>query len=208
MPFACEVFGPGATTSAPGSPRVIVSSEQTVLLSLLRPEVGLALWLRELPSGWTRALAPLLEATPFRVTAEGSPDEAWDASVAALPAPAPPDLLADGLRLARLFAALARTDRVRLRLEAIGGDACRKFHVDAGGLRLLVTYAGPGTQWTLGDPARAGTAIQQAPAGAVLALRGRARPGAHVVHRSPPLSTLPEARRRRLLLCLDEPEER
>lgn len=204
MPFLCEAFGPDAVAAAPPAPRALISSEETVLLAALRPEVGLALWLRPLPAGWARALAPLRAAAPFRVSAEGGPEEGWDALAAALPAPAPLDLLADGRRLAHILAALSRRPRLRLRLEGVTGDACRKFHVDAVGLRLLVTYAGPGTQWTMGDPDRPETVVHEAPPGAVMLLRGRARAGAHVLHRSPPLSALPCAQRSRLLLCIDE----
>lgn len=205
MPFLLEAFGPGADREAAPA-RAVIGRPQMTLLAALRSEVGLALWLRDLPAGWNRGIRPLLEAGAFRAVGEGSPGEAIDQAAAVLPASAPVDLLADALHLAELFTALSRSPRLRLRIDGITGDACRKFHVDAVGFRLLVTYAGPGTQWTLADPAAPGTTIHEVPAGAVAVLRGRARPGGHVPHRSPPLSHLPEARRRRLVLCLDEPE--
>jgi hypothetical protein len=209
MPFLCEAFGPEAAASPTPPARAVISTEQTVLLTALRPDVAMALWLRDLPQGrekldWKRGLAPLLKAAPFRAVAEGTPEEALDDAAAALPGPAPLDLLADALRLAHIFAALTRNPRVKLRFDGITTDACRKFHVDAVGHRLLVTYAGPGTQWTMADPEQANTTIHDVPAGAVALFRGRARPGAHVLHRSPPLSALPEARRARLVLCIDE----
>ena len=110
-------------------------------------------------------------------------------------------------------------------LYVVDRDNCRKFHVDAGGLRLLVTYAGPGTQLIVdpqrarpllaGDPEgsleefnaaviRAG-GIFQAKAGDVVLMRGQAGPGAPglgVLHRSPPVARLGL---RRLLLVLDAP---
>jgi hypothetical protein len=36
---------------------------------------------------------------------------------------------------------------VRLRLDAVTGDACRRWHRDCVPLRLICTYRGPGTQW-------------------------------------------------------------
>lgn len=205
MPFLCEAFAAApapAGGAAPPPPRAVISSMESVLLTALQPDVALALWLRALPRGWAREVAPLAAAGPFRAQGEGTPEDALDAAAARLPGPAPIGLLADALQLAHVFAALTRGAHVRLRLDGITGDACRKFHVDAVGLRLLVTYAGPGTQWTLGDPEEAPP--HQVPAGAVALFRGKARPGGHALHRSPPLSHLPEARRRRLVLCIDE----
>jgi hypothetical protein len=205
MPFLLEAFGPDAAAE-PEPARAVIGTPETVLLTALRAEVGLAVWLRDLPGGWQRGVKPLLDAGGFRATGQGTPEAALDEAAAALPAPAPLDLLADAQRLAHIFAALTRRQHLRVRLDGITGDACRKFHVDAVGFRMLVTYAGPGTQWTMADPGSEGAAIHEVPAGAVALFRGRARPGGHLLHRSPPLSHLPEARRRRLVLCLDEPD--
>lgn len=190
MPYVCEAFGPPASPAPETPPRAVIGGMENVLLTALHRDVALALWLRDLPGGWRREVAPLCAAGPFRARGEGTPEAALDEAAAALPAPAPLGLLADALRLARMFAALTRSDHLRLRLDGITGDACRKFHVDAVGFRLLVTYAGPGTQWTLGDP-DAGATLHDVPPGAVALFRGRARPGGHVLHRSPPLSHLP-----------------
>jgi hypothetical protein len=204
MPLLLEAFGPEAAASTTAPPRAVISTEQTVLLTALRPDVALALWLRGLPGDGKRGLAPLLKAAPFRAVGEGRPEEALDMAAAALPGPAPHDLLADALRLSHIFVALTRMARVKLRFDGITNDACRKFHVDAVGHRLLVTDAGPGTQWTMADPEREETTIHEVPAGAVALFRGRARPGAQMLHRSPPLSALPENRRARLVQCIDE----
>jgi hypothetical protein len=50
-------------------------------------------------------------------------------------------------RLIRLFAAVADTTAVRVKLEVEREDRCRYFHTDRVGLRLLCTYLGPGTEW-------------------------------------------------------------
>ncbi|GAP24473.1 hypothetical protein GLF_1355 [Gluconobacter frateurii NBRC 101659] len=93
---------------------------------------------------------------------------------------------------------------LRVRLEKVTTDSCRKFHVDCVGLRLLRTYVGPGVEWT----ADGGLTIHQAPDGAVVFLKGKHFPGwseaTSVRHRSPRLSALPIEKRQRLLLTIDE----
>lgn len=207
MSFLCEVFPPDAAPlSERTSPCAAVSADEAVLLEILRPEVALALWLRTEPTGWRRATAGLLAAAPFRAACEDLPEAALDGLMARLPAPAPLDLGADMLRLARLFATLTGHERVRLRLEGVTGDSCRRFHVDAVGLRLLCTYRGEGTQWTMCGPEC--RAPHQAPTLAVALLKGTRHappPPPGCLHRSPPVAALPESRRARLLLCIDEP---
>jgi len=203
MPFICEAFGPGATQATP-PPRAVVGAPETVLLSALRSDVALALWLRDEPQGFGKPLRPLRAAGAFRAVALGEPEAALDSICEQLPAGAPIALLSDMLRLSHMFAALTRSRHVRLRFDGITGDACRKFHVDSVGFRLLVTYAGPGTQWTLGNP-EAGAIIEEVPRCGVALFRGRMREGATALHRSPPLSSLAGARRSRLVFCIDEP---
>ncbi|UPY38819.1 DUF1826 domain-containing protein [Sediminicoccus sp. KRV36] len=203
MPLLCEAYGPEAA-HATTPPRAVIGTPETVLLTALSPDVALALWLREEPAGFAKPLKPLRQAGPFRATAEGTPDEALDSLCEQLPAGAPMALLSDMLRLSHMFAALLRSQHVRLRLDGITGDACRKFHVDSVGFRLLVTYAGPGTQWSMGDP-DGGAQIEDVPRCAVALFRGRKRAGATTLHRSPPLSHLPEGQRSRLVFCIDEP---
>lgn len=203
MPLFCEAFGPEAA-HAEAPPRAVIGTPETVLLTALRPDVALALWLRDEPGGFAKPLRPLRQAGPFRALAEGTPEEALDSICEQLPAGAPIDLLSDMLRLSHMFAALTQTKHVRLRFDGITGDACRKFHVDSVGFRLLVTYAGPGTQWSMGNPEE-GAQIEDVPRCAVALFRGRKREGATTLHRSPPISHLPEAQRSRLVFCIDEP---
>lgn len=204
MPLLCEAFAPDAATHEV-PPRAVIGTPETVLLTALRPDVALALWLREEPANFGKPLRPLRQAGSFRALAEGKPAEALDLLCEQLPAGAPIDLLSDMLRLSHMFAVLTRNEHVRLRFDGITGDACRKFHVDSVGFRLLVTYAGPGTQWSMGDP-EAGAGIEEVPRCAVALFRGRKREGATTLHRSPPISHLPEAQRSRLVFCIDEPD--
>jgi hypothetical protein len=208
MSFLCEVFPPeaGLRSEAPLAPCAAVSADEAVLLEILRPEVALALWLRPEPAGWRRMTAPLLAAAPFHAAAEDAPGAAVDSVLAALGQPVPVALAADMTRLASAFAAITGQDRVRLRLDGVTHDSCRRFHMDAIGLRLLCTYRGEGTQWTMcGAECRA---PHQAPACAVALLKGSRHvpaPPEGCLHRSPPVSRLPEDRRARILLCIDEP---
>ncbi|HEY4252040.1 MAG TPA: DUF1826 domain-containing protein [Roseomonas sp.] len=192
------------------------AADPDVLLGILRPDTNLAIWHRGIPEGLSRGLAALAAAAPFTATVEDAPDPAVDALLAALPHPAPLDLLLDIRRLATAFAAIADTGGgVRIRLEGIAGPACHRWHADAVGLRLLCTYRGPGTEWLplVGgapaarglDPAALPATPGRIPRGAVAILKGEAHPGnagAGCIHRSPPAG--PGARAR-LLLCLDAP---
>jgi hypothetical protein len=54
--------------------------------------------------------------------------------------------------LAELFLHVTGESEVRLRLEHVADDACRCHHVDAVRLRMLCTYAGPGTEWLHRSP--------------------------------------------------------
>ncbi|TYC86702.1 DUF1826 domain-containing protein [Novosphingobium sp. BW1] len=109
-------------------------------------------------------------------------------------------LMAD---LCRRFAAIMGCAEVKVRLEVIRTDACRKFHADYVPARLITTLAGPGTQWievdaiTQGEPEE----IHQMRAGDVGLFKGRLlAPEPAILHRSVPLSALGGTR---LLLVLD-----
>ena len=128
-------------------------------------------------------------------------------------------LLEDVLEQLALFGRLANTTSFRLLLATVNTNMCRRFHTDINSLRLLCTYAGPGTLW-LPDEAvnqqayRGGNGneeivsdenlIQQAKAGDVVILKGALYPGANpVVHRSP---TIEDTGAERLLLRIDSNE--
>jgi hypothetical protein len=96
--------------------------------------------------------------------------------------------------------------RCRLRMEAVGTDACRKFHTDQVRIRLLCTYRGPGSEWVPDEHvqrSRLGphgenedivpelSAVRRVPRFAAALLKGdafdRRTPG--IVHRSPLLAS-------------------
>jgi hypothetical protein len=52
------------------------------------------------------------------------------------------------------FCSIADTHHARVRLERVEDDGCALFHADTLRLRMLCTYAGPGTEWIENDNAR------------------------------------------------------
>jgi len=103
-------------------------------------------------------------------------------------------------RLAGRFARLMRSARLRLRLEVIETDACRKFHQDNVTVRLLMPLSGPGTQWTVASRADEATINQLSP-GEVGLFKGRlGAPVPLILHRSPPIAGSGQGR---LLLAID-----
>lgn len=121
------------------------------------------------------------------------------------------DMLIDDISaLAKIFAGLMRARFLRLHLDVVTTNACRKFHVDAVTSRLVCTYRGTGTQYGTSrggsDPER----IFTVPSCAPILLRGTLwpeQPASGLLHRSPPIEGSGETR---LLLVLDpvtDPED-
>lgn len=121
-------------------------------------------------------------------------------------------LVDDVVEKAELMAELTSAPALRVRLDVIDDDRCRKFHVDDVRLRLLTTYRGPGTQWVSPQVAARlapgalppDDAIRNLPRGHVALMRGgkggtAARPG--ILHRSPPIAGSGVVR---LFLAIDE----
>jgi len=112
-------------------------------------------------------------------------------------------LVEDIAALADIFSRLMNVSWLRLRLEVVTTNACRKFHVDTVTARLVCTYRGTGTQYGTGrkwgDPRRVFTV----PTGCPILLRGKLwpeHPASQLLHRSPPIEGSGETR---LLLVLD-----
>jgi len=197
----------------PGAPEALIVDEPEGLSAIGWPGTALVLWRRQVPSD----LAALLDALPFdelphlRFEAIAA-DRVGEVLAAALGPRAGKlaPLLADVADLARLYARATGSAPIRLRLEAIRDDACRRFHADQVRARLLCTYRGPATEWLAARDVRlaADGYVADPEPGAIRRLErfevglfaGALSPRS-CVHRSPPLSG---SGRDRLLLVVDE----
>ncbi|MET0270108.1 MAG: DUF1826 domain-containing protein, partial [Sphingomonas sp.] len=181
------------------------------LEAILSPDVNLAIWARDraptLPTFGERDAAGDVTLTTDAAGAVGPVR-------AALLAADYPEAVARMLALdiaalaARLGDLLGRA-RVSIRLEVIETDACKRFHADYVGVRMICTYAGRGTQWlTQDDAARLADGapidaldVHDISTGHVALLKGRLRaPHRPIFHRSPPIAG---TGRRRLVLVID-----
>ena len=206
------------TDTGPALAAVCIGRTLESLASVVQPGVELAAWTREPDPRWTQGLDALpLDAWPA-CRLQLAPDEARAALNASFDTCGTPRSQAraffidDVIRLVACFATLARTPGVRLRLDVVTGDACRRWHRDCVPLRLVCTYRGPGTQWV---PPVEGAAVLSRPdddtpqamsfqAGDVAVFKGCGWPGhpheGGIVHRSPRIAGTGVAR---LVLVLD-----
>lgn len=183
------------------------------------PDVTLALW--------QRSLDPKIVAQLDRLSFEELPHFRLILPSADAPAAlndmlsafaSPVEHLAEGLAtdlamLSSVFARLTESDALELRLEAIETDACKRFHYDNYGARLVSTYAGPGTVYVPDSHARAALDQQSSYAGpihemprfAVGLFKGAKSPDGGLVHRSPRLEGTD---RFRLFFCATPHEAR
>ena len=116
-------------------------------------------------------------------------------------------LVDDISALAMIFADVMEADYIRLRLDVINTNACRKFHIDAVTARLVCTYRGTGTQYGISTDGAEPSRIFTVPSCAPIILRGTAWPNtpkSGLLHRSPPIEGTDETR---LLLVLDPVKE-
>ncbi|MEM6387557.1 MAG: DUF1826 domain-containing protein [Pseudomonadota bacterium] len=109
----------------------------------------------------------------------------------------------DVAALVGIFASLMQSPYLRLRLDVIKTNACRKFHVDTLTTRLICTYRGTGTQYGIARDGREVETIQTVGTGSPILLRGSlwpVVPKSGLLHRSPPIEGTGETR---LVLVLD-----
>lgn len=119
-------------------------------------------------------------------------------------------LVEDITALAHFFADAMSVAHLRLRLDVITGNACRRFHIDAVTARFLCTYRGTGTQFGVSTDGQEPREIFTVPTGAPILMRGTEWPDPNasgLLHRSPPIEGTGETR---LVLVLDpitDPED-
>jgi uncharacterized protein DUF1826 len=165
-------------------------------------EISIALWERELPSGFSKlnldGIADLRFTTDIHEL-HGSLDDALDEAGHRKGSPREA-LHSDIVVLANGFAKIMKADLVEIRLEHVITNACKKFHADYVTARLITTYRGQGTQWLEGDDAANCNCgepheIQQMAAGDVALFKGRlCSSQAPAIHRSPPIEGTGEER--------------
>ena len=194
-----------------------ICAERDGLASINGPGVELVIWQRQLPAqfrDWIDRLdASRLPALRILV----QPNELRHALLPMLDecgmtASAMRDLLVDDIDdLVSSFADISGNDLVDVRLEAVGHDACWRFHRDAVDARLITTYRGPSTEWVQAPFAELALQEQKQYDGPLERLEthdvavfkgSRSESGGGVVHRSPPVAGTGCTR---LLLCLNEP---
>lgn len=188
---------------------VAIADKPEDLAVIQKPGCAAAIWRRHPPAGfktWIDALHPdqlpsirtvmspryVPEAMQNLCNLAGlvsGPERAW--------------LIDDITDLSTRFADMMRAPYLRLRLDVVTNNACRKFHIDAITARLICTYRGTGTQYGIStngsEPTRVFTVATCAP----MILRGTlwpAKPASGLLHRSPPIENTGETR---LVLVLD-----
>ena len=112
-------------------------------------------------------------------------------------------LIEDITQVTHFFADLMGSPFVRLRIDRVTTNACKKFHIDCILARLICTYRGTGTQYGLANAAGDPETIHTVPTGAAIVLRGKRWPSKaklDLVHRSPPIQGTGQTR---LVLVLD-----
>lgn len=187
---------------------VCVADSPAALRTFLTPGCAAVIWRRQTPpevQDWLNGL----ELVGLRARLVLPRSEIADSlrnifDLAGMPSGPERDWLqSDIAALGGIFSDLMSTKFLRLRLEAVTTNACRKFHVDAIMARLVCTYRGTGTQYGLSsdntDPERVFTVKTGAP----ILLRGTLwpeNPPSGLRHRSPPIEGTGETR---LVLVLD-----
>jgi len=175
-------------------PALLIASPATDWRTVRSGSVPVLVLTRSAPVDASVALAAVDGSTSLA----GTPDELADA-LRHLPSA----LAADVVDLVRRFADLTGRPAVRLRLEAVDGDACHRFHADYTDLRLVTTYAGPGTE--IRETPAPDAPVRRLEAGDIALFKGKLCPGNPplLLHRSPPIEG---TGMRRVVLVLDTPD--
>lgn len=188
---------------------VAIADQPEHLSAFLRPGVAAAIWHRQSTPDfqtWVTALDPAQLPTGRAVMRPGTVRSAMAdfCNIARTPPCAQRDqLIDDAAALAHMFAALMKSPYLRLRLQAVNTNACRKFHIDALTARLVCTYRGTGTQYVISTNGQDPNRVFTVPTSAPILLRGTLwpeTPASGLLHRSPPIAQTGETR---LVLVLD-----
>ncbi|WP_299210264.1 DUF1826 domain-containing protein [uncultured Tateyamaria sp.] len=186
-----------------------IADDPESLDTFLKPGCAAAIWRRQIPpsvQGWLNALDPdvLPRGRVMLPTSAVAETVGHLFDMSGLPSGPERDWLqADISLLADTFADVMSTTLLRLRLDVVTTNACRKFHIDAVTARLVCTYRGTGTQYGVSPRGNAPGRVFTVPTGAPILLRGTLwpeQPSSGLLHRSPPIEGTGETR---LVLVLD-----
>jgi hypothetical protein len=186
------------------------------LTALHRPGCAAAIWRRQPHAAfqaWIDALDPeTLPRARVILRAEAVREAVAEiCDISGTPSGLERDRLVDDIaELAEIFAGLMRACWVRLRLEAVTTNACRRFHIDALTARLVCTYRGTGTQYGISTDGAEPARVFTVPTGAPILLRGTLwpeSPRSGLLHRSPPIEGTQETRLVLVLDPVDDPED-
>ena len=186
-----------------------IADDPTALSAFLKPRCAAAIWRRQTPPAvqrWLDALPPAVLPRGRVILPPHMVAETLDYLCDSAGLPEGPErcwLQNDVVALAHLFAELMQTRFLRLRLDVVTTNACRRFHIDAITARLVCTYRGTGTQYGISTDGNDPTRVFTVQTGAPILLRGTlwpAPPPSGLLHRSPPIEGTGETR---LVLVLD-----
>jgi hypothetical protein len=143
-------------------------------------------------------LSALLAMPPFKRRYEGDPNGLRQEFV-----DLPGDLVADVAALSHRFAQAMQVASVSVRIDRTDSNACRKVHADYTDVRLITTYAGPGTD-VASHADGSDCCLERVPAGWIGLFKGHSYGEGHrpCFHRSPPAGDLGE---KRIVLVIDTP---
>lgn len=195
---------------------VAIADRPEDLRTFLQPGCAAAIWRRQPAPGfqaWIDALDPSLLPQGRAVLRPEAVPSAVEAlcDAAQTPRCAERDqLVGDVSALAEIFAKLMAAPYLRLRLQPVTSNACRKFHIDAITARLVCTYRGQGTQYGISTNGEDPTRIFSVATGAPILLRGTLWPGhpaSGLLHRSPPIEGTGKTRFLLVLDAVNSPED-
>jgi hypothetical protein len=195
-----------------------VGADRSILEAILHARTDIAIWRRALSDKFAHWLDRVSSVGFDDIQLVGRASSVSDGLADRIENWRPHDVDAcfafadDVACLAHVFARLAKSDDIELRLEWVTDNACSRFHRDSTDIRLLATYVGPGTQFVLppddmralAEQAQYPGPLNSVPNGAVALLKGKSAHHCGVLHRSPPIVG---TGLRRILLCISQQTE-
>lgn len=181
----------------------MLGPNSAVLSSIGLPHVDLVVWQRRVPLCLARKLRTA-DISDWPDTRFQVRRDSIGADLAEVLAGVDPLFVADVRDLAAKYVAIRGCEQMSVRIERVTDNACRKFHADYVGVRLITTYLGPGTEWLEQDELQIGASSRHLVAGDVGLFKGRTwsvNYAPRIVHRSPPIAGRGITR---LLLVIDD----